>query len=151
MSARRKPTPRGLFLREFPADTLPGILEPFLWLVTAEVRDVHGLRSSFRLSRVQGIVRGPETVGDTGADVDELVGRDHQGFIDGLGRASREADYRAAEEVVAAALAAGCRLAGPSEISMRVRVDTDRETGIEVHRGECHVDLSFLVPYGREA
>lgn len=145
-----RPTQRGPFLCEFPADTVAGILEPFLWLVTAGVRDVHGLQSSFRLARVQGIVRGPETVGDTGADVEELVGRDQQGFIDGLGRAGREADYRAAEEAIAAALAAGYRLAG-SEIRMRVRVDTDRETGIEVPCAECDVDLSFLVPYGREA
>jgi hypothetical protein len=145
-------TPRRIAppLREFSAGTLPGILEPFLWLMTADVKEIHGLESSFRLSRVQGWVKGPETVGDTGADVGALVGRSHQGFIDGLGRASREADYRAAEDAIAAAAAAGYRLAG-SEISVRVRVDTDRETGIEVPCAECRVDLSFLVPAGREA
>jgi len=138
-------------LRDFPADSLPGILEPYLWLQTVSADRVRSRGTTHQLARVEGIARGPETVGDTGADLDKLIGEDHQRLLDGIARADRETTYRQVEDAIAAAQAAGYRLADRSEVRMSVKVGTDRETGLEVPCAECHVDLSFLVPRGREA
>jgi hypothetical protein len=96
--------------------------------------------------RVTGIVRGPETVGDTGADLDKLIGPDHQGLINGLARATREAAYRQAEDAVAAAEAAGFTLAQHPEISVGGTLNFDREAGIDVPCAEVRIDLMFRPP-----
>lgn len=140
-----------LTLREFPADSLPGVLEPYLWVQAVSVDQVRSRRAVYQLERVEGIVKGPETVGDTGADLDKLIGPDHQRLIDGLARATREAMYRAAEDAITAAAAAGYRLAQHPEIEVRGRINTDHDTGLEVPCAECHARLSFFVPLGRQA
>jgi hypothetical protein len=54
--------------------------------------------------------------------------------------------YRAAEDAIAAALAAGYRLMQHPEIGLSGRINHDRETGLDVPCAECRVDLHFLVP-----
>lgn len=138
--------------RAFPPGTLPGVLEPYLWIGAFDEALVYGRRRHReRIARVQGIVKGPETVRDTGADLDKLIGQDHQQLIDGLARATRISMYQAAEDAITAAIAAGYRLAQHPEIDMRGQINTDRDTRVEVPCAECRVDLHFLIPAGREA
>lgn len=136
--------------REWPEGSLPGILEPFMWLSAVDNDVIKDLRTGIviRSVRVDGIVKGPETVGDTGADIGRLVGEDQQGFIDGLARATRESMYRAAEDAIAAAREAGWPLAEHPRIDIDGRIRRDRETGVDVPCAECRVNLRFHVPDG---
>lgn len=138
-------------LRDFPADSLPGILEPYLWLVTVSTEKIYGSRGCYEVAHVEGIVKGPETVGDTGADLDKLIGPDQQRLIDGLARATREAMYKCAEDAIDAAMTAGYALAQHPEIEVRGRINRDRDTGLEVPCAECQVRVGFFVPSGRPA
>ena len=96
--------------------------------------------------RVTGMVRGPETVGDTGADIGSLIGPDHQRVINGLARATREAMYKQAEDAVATALEAGFTLAEHPEIDVRGTLNFDRKAGVNVPCAEVRVDLMFRPP-----
>ena len=127
----------------WPEETLPAILEPFMWIATVDpVRKWPGGDTI----RVTGMVRGPETVGDTGADIGSLVGPDHQRVIDGLARATREAMYKQAEDAVTAALDAGFTLAEHPEIDVRGTLTFDRKAAVNVPCAEIRVDLMFRPP-----
>jgi hypothetical protein len=126
----------------WPEGTLPAILEPWIRVtITGPAMGWGG-----QVIQVAGYVKGPETVGDTGADIDALVGRSHQRFTDGLARATRETMYRQAEEAIEAALEAGWVLAGHPEIRVGGTVNRDRDTGVDVPMAEVGVALHFRAP-----
>lgn len=127
----------------WPAGTLPAILEPFIWIATIDPgRKWPGGEEI----RVTGIVRGPETIGDTGADIDSLIGQDGQQVIDGLARATREVLYRQAEDAIAAALEAGFILVEHPEISIGGTLRHDRKAAVNVPCSEVRVDVTFRPP-----
>lgn len=134
--------------RQWPEGSLPGILEPYLWVTVADNDMVLDLRTGITLHtvRVQGIVRGPETVGDSGADVEALIGNGQQVFLNGVARAVRESMYRQAEDAIAAAEAAGWALADHPRIEMTGTLRHDKDAGVDVPCAECRVDLRFHVP-----
>jgi hypothetical protein len=140
-------TPKPSFLG-WPEGSLPAILDPFLWLVTTDDEVVYGTRAAVTLHtvRVQGIVKGPETVADSGADIGELIGPDRQRLVNGIARAAREAMYRQAEEAIAAAAGAGWVLAGHPHIEMTGTVRRDRDAEVDVPCAQCRIDLRFHVP-----
>lgn len=123
--------------------TLPAILEPFMWIATI---DPVPRWPGGDTIRVTGMVRGPETVGDTGADIDSLIGPDHQRVINGVARATREAMYRQAEDAVAAALEAGFTLVHHPEIEVGGTLNFDREAGVDVPCAEVCLYLTFRLP-----
>ena len=126
--------------REWPEDSLPGILEPFLWLQVIDQYEIYGIRSVDHVARVEGIVKGPATVADAESSQD---------LVNGLSRPVREAMYRQAEDAIAAALAAGYKLMAHPVIDMGGRINHDRETGLDVPCAECRVDFHFRIPDGR--
>jgi hypothetical protein len=128
--------------------TLPGILAPFLWLELVDEYEIHGTEGSFRVARVQGIAKGPETAPAAGA-LAALAGVGNQRLVDRLARAARETAYGQAEDAIAAALAAGYTLMRHPGIDMTGRISHDRSTGLDVPCAECRVDLHFRVPEGR--
>ena len=127
----------------WPEGTLPAILEAWIWVGIADV--ITG-RPDGPAIRIAGNVKGPETVGDTGADIDALVGRSHQQFTNGLARATRETMYRQAEDAISAALDAGFILARHPEIGVRGSINRDRDTGLDVPCAEVYVELWFRAP-----
>lgn len=137
--------------RALPEGSLPGILEPFMWLSAVDNDVIKDLRTGIviRSVRVDGIIKGPETAGDTGAGIGRLAGKDQQEVIDDLARATRESMYRAAEDAITAAREAGWPLAEHPRIEMDGRIRRDRETGVDVPCAECRVNLRFHVPDGR--
>ena len=127
----------------WPEGTLPAILEPWIWIGIVEPVTAWPGGETIRIA---GNVKGPETVGDTGADIDALVGRSHQRFTDGLARATRETMYRQAEDAIAAAVEAGFILARHPEISVSGSINRDRDTGLDVPCAEVRAELWFRAP-----
>lgn len=128
--------------RTWPEGSLPAVLEP--WIRVAVV-DVQRWPDGPAV-RITGSVKGPETVGDTGADIDGLIGSGHQRFIDGLARATRETMYRQAEDAIAAALGAGWVLVRHPEIRVRGEINRDQDTEVDVPCAEVRVELWFRPP-----
>ncbi len=127
----------------WPEGTLPAILEPFMWIATIDpVRTWPGGDTI----RVTGMIRGPETVGDTDADIENLIGRHGQRVIDGVARAARKAMYEQAEDAVEAALEAGFTLVQHPEIDVCGTLNFDRKAGVDVPCAEVRVDLMFRPP-----
>lgn len=124
----------------WPDGSLPAILEPFMWVSTVD--PVPGWLVGGTI-RVTGMMRGPETVGDSGADIDALAGGTHQQLVNGEARAVRETMYRQAEDAIAAALDAGWVLAVHPEITVKGALSRDSDTGLDVPCAECWVDLHF--------
>jgi hypothetical protein len=127
----------------WPEGTLPAILEPFMWIATIDPVTTWPGGDTIR---VTGMVRGPETVGDTGADIGNLIGPDHQRLVNGLARATREAMYKQAEDAVAAALEAGFTLVQHPAIDVGGTLSLDRKAGVDVPCAEVRVDLMFRPP-----
>lgn len=124
----------------WPEGSLPAILEPFMWVSTF---DPVPRWPDGGTVRVTGMTHGPETVGDSGADIDGLVGGTHQQLVNGEARAVRETMYRQAEDAIAAALEAGWVLADHPEITVKGTLSRDPEAGVDVPCAECRVDLYF--------
>lgn len=127
--------------RLWPDGSLPAILERFLYVYTADAEK--WWPSGIEITTVTGTMIGPETVGDTGADLDALIGSGQQALVYGLARATRESTYRQAEDAIAAAGEAGWVIAGHPQIDMTGTMRNDRETGMRVPCAECRVRLSF--------
>lgn len=127
--------------RAWPDGTLPAILEEFLYVGTVDpvVWPFEGDASV----RVGCLARGPETVGDSGADIGKLVGGKPQRLTDGLARAVRETMYRQVEDAITAAIDAGWTLLEHPHLEMTGTIKRDRETGLEVPCAECRVTLHF--------
>lgn len=126
----------------WPEGSLPALLEQ--WLYVCDATPVSGwpLGGNERI-RIVGIVKGPDTVGDTGADLDALIGTGHQRLLDGIARAMREQMYRDAESAIEAAQRAGWRLTGHPRISVDGQLNRDKDTGIWVPCTEMRVELTF--------
>jgi hypothetical protein len=134
--------------QSWPDGSLPAILERFMYVHTVD--PVKWWPGGTEITTVSGTMIGPETVGDTGADLDALIGSDHQSLVYGLARATRESMYRQAEDAIAAAGDAGWVIAEHPEIDMRGTINRDRETDMRVPCAECRVRLAFRRPAGYE-
>ena len=139
--------------RRWPGTSLPGILEPFLWLSAVDNDMVRDLRTGITIHtvRVDGIVNWTGTVGDSGADLGELIGEDRQRFLNGIARGAREAMYRQAEAAIAAAGKAGWALAEHPRIEVTGTLTRDKDAGVDVPCAECRVNLRFYVPLAERA
>jgi len=128
----------------WPDGTLPAILEEFLYVGTVDpvIWPFEGPASV----RVGCLAKGPETVGDSGADLGNLIGGSHQRLLNGIARACREAMYRQVEDAIWAALEAGWTLMEHPQVEMTGTIGRDRETGLEVPCSECRVTLHFWPP-----
>lgn len=127
----------------WPEGSLPAILEHHgLFVVTMEAAP-WGCRVLPESVRVTCTATGPETIGDSGADLDKLIGEDQQRFLDGLARAVRETMYQQAENAIAAALDAGWALELHPEITVKGTITHDRETGLNVPCAELEAVLVF--------
>lgn len=126
--------------KAWPEGTLPAILEQFLWVHTVSPDPIWPGPDTVT---IVAIAKGPETVGDSGADIDALIGAGQQQAVNVLARATRETMYRQAEDAIAAAMEAGWALAEHPEIAMGGTVRYDRDTGVDVPCAECRVTLRF--------
>ena len=127
----------------WPEGTLPALLEPFL---SVHQIDLIPASPGWDIVRISATAKGPETVGDTGADLDRLIGGGQQRLIDGLARSTREVMFKQVEDAIAAALEAGWALASHPEIEITGTVRHDRETGVDVPCAECRATLVFRRP-----
>jgi len=127
----------------WPEETLPAILEPWMWVeIVDPVRTVSLSWHARDVMRIVGTVKPDEaaTIGDLAAD---LVGLERQQAVDKLARSVRESLYKRAEEAIAAAQAAGFILHWHPEIDISGTLRHDREAGVDVPVAEVRVTLWF--------